>query len=318
MNGRLERPERSASQLGFINCSGREMMEKNWICIEVAVAANIADDLAAEVADAFQAGVEITKTGIRFYLDEDCSSKDWKDRLRRVLDDAGRMFQPEEPMTISCAPFLEENWAERWKVHFKPLKVGKRFLVTPTWEKANPEAGDLVIWMDPGRAFGTGHHETTRLCLEWLEEWAEGLEEPGSRSLLDVGTGSGILSMAAALLGAGHITGVDNDPEAIEVALENTALNKLDSKVTLQVSTAEEVSGSYDVVISNIQMLPLIDMADALIGRLKPEGRLVLSGILVEQKDAVRGAFEAKGLKVLGSRTEGEWCLLEFTQSGKG
>jgi len=276
----------------------------------VTIGADLADDLAAEVAYAFNVGVEITGIGIRFYLGGNSTLDGWEEKLRGILDDAGRIWRLEAPMTYECSRVLEDDWAERWKVHFKPLRIGKRLLVVPTWEDARPAPGDLVIRMDPGRAFGTGHHETTRLCLVWLEGWVESWRDSRARSLLDVGTGSGILAVAAVLLGAEHVMAVDNDPEAIEVAKENIELNGLSERVQTIEGSASNVSGRFDAVISNIQANPLIEMAKTLAERVAAGGRLVLSGILLEQRESVRAAYEKEGLRFLDSKAEGEWCLL--------
>ena len=287
-------------------------MNEKWICVEMEIGQDVAEDLAAEIAEAFGVSVEHTGEGIRFYVEEGLSSPDLEMRIRKSLEDFRKLGHEDVSIEYKYCHSEVDDWLERWKVNFKPLRIGRHFIVAPTWEKIEPAAGDRVIWMDPGRAFGTGHHETTRLCLEWLEQWSESGEYAGSQSLLDVGTGSGILAMAAALLGCGTIIGVDNDPEAIEVAIENLELNGLTSRVKLQIGTIADVPGSFDVVISNIQALPLIAMSDDLAGRVKRTGRLVLSGILIEQKEDVVAAFEAKGLGMAHCRTDGEWCLLEF------
>ena len=219
-------------------------------------------------------------------------------------------------MVYRTSLLLDDDWADRWKDHFKPLRVGKHFLVCPSWEECNAGPDDRVISMDPGRAFGTGHHETTRLCLEWLEDCSGALQASGRlqgrASLLDVGTGSGILCMAAALLGFQPVLGIDNDPEAIEVALENLELNRLSSRVELREATVAEISDRYTVVIANIQSIPLVEMAPDMVRRLAPSGKLGLSGILLEQQDEVRTAYESLGLRWVETRTAGEWCLLAF------
>jgi len=191
------------------------------------------------------------------------------------------------------------------------LRVGRRFLVCPTWDNSEPGAGDRVILMDPGRAFGTGHHETTRLCLEWLEDWTES-NRPDTMSLLDLGTGSGILAMAGALLGFGRVLAVDNDEEAVEVARENLRVNGLEGRIVLSVGSVGELEERFDVVAANLQANPLIEMAHALSERLQPEGMLVLSGILVDQGESVRSAYEEAGLLFVERRSAGEWCLLAF------
>lgn len=290
---------------------------KKWIGIEISCNEELADDLAAEIGEAFGVGVEIIEQGIRFYLEGDRFLKAWEERLRELLDTFRNTFDPTLPLTYRHFLLNDENWADRWKEHFKPLRIGRSFLICPTWEKVRPDPADRVILMDPGRAFGTGHHETTRLCLEWLEDWAEHEGNPKQCSLLDVGTGSGILSIAAALLGCKSVLGIDNDPEAIEVARENLLLNRLTSRIRLLEGTVSDVSDHFEVVLANIQALPLIKMAPDLVGRLADEGRLVLSGILTEQKDKVRAAYEQHKLNLTESRVCGEWCLLVLCNEGR-
>lgn len=287
-------------------------MKKNWICIEIACGARVADDLAAEIADEFEVGVEITDGGLRFYLEEISLKQEQESKLRRIIENIKNSLHPEGEITYSTCPLIDDDWADNWKAYFKPLRLGKRFLICPTWEDVNPEPGDRVIRMDPGRAFGTGQHETTRLCLEWLEEWASVQSELGSRSLLDLGTGSGVLAIGGALAGIGKIVAADNDPEALEVASENVALNQLGHIINLQEGTAADIRGEYDVVLANIMAGPLIEMARELVRRLADRGRMALSGILIEQMEAVEAAYEAAGLELVGRKTDGEWCLLDF------
>lgn len=286
-------------------------MKKTWMCVEVLCRSEIADQIAAEVALAFGVGVEITDTGIRFYLEGDRFKKEWADLLSRLLGEFEKSAGLNLPLTYSHSAIADGDWADRWKEGFKPLRVGRHFVVSPTWEVVDSGPGDLVIRIDPGRAFGTGHHETTRLCLEWLEERASLRRDVGSCSLLDIGTGSGILAMAAALLGFAHIVGIDNDPEAIEVADENVRLNGLEGKVQLRLDTVSD-RDHFEVVVANIQANPLIGMAGRLAKSLKKSGHLVLSGILLEQKEQVETAYQAEGLQQIDEKTAGEWCLLVF------
>lgn len=281
--------------------------DRKWICIEVNCGEEVADELAWDVADSFAVGVEMTVGGFRFYTEKfDLADES---RLQSILEQR----QPLDGLiTFSRSVLVGDEWADRWKEFFKPLRIGRHFVVCPTWEEYKPETGDLIIVMDPGRAFGTGQHETTRMCLEWLEELAGGLESTTGHSVLDVGTGSGILAMGAALLGFAPVVGVDNDPDAVEVALENVALNRLNDQVRLLVGSIPDVDGQFDLVVSNIQAGPLVEMASALAHRLEKSGRLVLSGILVEQMETVRAAFESQGLRLIGTRTAGEWCSPVF------
>lgn len=270
-----------------------------------------------EVAEAFGVGVELTDSGIRLYLAAAPGPDRWREKLAGILADFRGPVPQDAALTYTAAVIPDEAWADNWKEHFKPLRIGRRLVVCPTWERTEVRPDELVVYLDPGRAFGTGHHETTRLCLEWLEKRAAGSVRADTGALLDVGTGSGILAMAAALLGYKPILALDVDPEAIEVAGENLVLNRLEAKVALQTIPVAAVTEHFDTVLANIQALPLIDLAGALTARLKPAGALVLSGILVEQQAAVRKSYEEQGLQLIRTEVAGEWCLLVFEPSVK-
>jgi ribosomal protein L11 methyltransferase len=284
---------------------------KQWKCVEIPCEAAYADALAAMVAERFVVGVEIAAPGIRFYLNESSLPGHWESRLQGVIDEFAALFKLPMPIAWQSHSIADAGWADAWKVHFKPLRVGERFIVCPTWEEPGGGEQDLVIRIDPGQAFGTGHHETTRLCLEWLDHWDRNRAHLNV-SLLDVGTGSGILAIAAGLLGYAEVVAVDIDPEAIAVAEENIALNRLRERINLVHGSAADVSGRFDVVLANIQAAPLIEMALVLTGKLKSSGTLVLSGVLVEQKEQVRDAYAKQFLNLRGDRSAGEWCSLEF------
>jgi ribosomal protein L11 methyltransferase len=299
-------------RIRFSIMSEEIMTNKNWICVNVSCGTDAVDHVASEIAEAFGVGVEMLEEGIRFYLDGGNAPQDWEQRLRKLLDGLKSSWYPDAPMDFTSSALPDDDWADRWKAHFKPLRVGERIIVCPTWEEVNPGPREKVIHLDPGRAFGTGHHETTRLCLEWIEAWAKARGDAAPGSLLDVGTGSGLLAMGAALLGFQPVLGVDNDPEAVEVARENVILNRLLDRVEILSGTAREVQGRFDVVVANIQAKPLTEMAEVLAVRLNRSGRLALGGILLEQKDSVQASYEARGLRLEELKTAGEWCLLVF------
>ena len=188
-----------------------------------------ADILAVEFAERFGVSVEFISGGIRVYLDSARFAEE-EEHIRQIVRSASARSE-EGTVGLALSRIPDEDWSQTWKAHFKPLRVGRRFLVSPTWELVPSGPERLVIRIDPGRAFGTGHHETTRLCLEWLEDCPRELDfNSAPLSLLDVGTGSGILAIGAALLGFQSVVGIDNDPEAIEVAEENIVLNGLSDK----------------------------------------------------------------------------------------
>lgn len=210
----------------------------------------------------------------------------------------------------------QEDWSTSWKVNFKPLRVGRRLLIVPTWETASPNPDDIVLLIDPGMAFGTGGHETTRLCLELLERLMDDLPPLATPTLLDLGTGSGILAMAAVRLGAGRVCAVDIDPLAIEVARENLAINHLTEQVECSTTPLESLSGCFDVILANILAEELVRLAPFLVGRLAEGGKLVLSGILAEKEAFVRDGFSSQPLQYRETCQEGEWVALLYTKGG--
>jgi len=240
---------------------------KQWKCVEIPCEAVYADDLAALVAERFAVGVEIAAPGVRFYLDECSLPEQWEIQLQGVIEEFAALFELPLPIAWQSHSIADAGWADLWKVHFKPLRVGERFIVCPTWEEPGAGEQDLVIRIDPGQAFGTGHHETTRLCLEWLDHWDRNRANSNG-SLLDVGTGSGILAIAAGLLGFAEIVAVDIDPEAVAVAEENIARNRLTERVRLARGSAVDAPGRFDVVLANIQAAPLIELAPLLTAKL--------------------------------------------------
>lgn len=205
-----------------------------------------------------------------------------------------------------------EDWSNSWKVHFKPLRVGKRLLIVPTWENAECNFNDLVIRIDPGMAFGTGGHETTRLCLHLLEEVMESTPLAGSPSLLDLGTGSGILAMAASLLGAGHILAVDIDPDAIVVARENLELNSLSNEIECDTVQLENISDTFEIILANILAEELVRLSVSLFDRLENGGHLILSGILAEKESYVFNGFKPTGLTFCKTVRDGEWIAMLY------
>lgn len=205
-----------------------------------------------------------------------------------------------------------EDWSSSWKVHFKPLRVGKRLLIVPTWETAAESPGDLVIRIDPGMAFGTGGHETTRLCLELLESVMDGEPLLKVPSLLDLGTGSGILAMAANLLGAGRILALDIDADAVAVARDNLELNGMSESIECGTVPLESLDENFDIILANILAEELVRLAQDLTERLLPGGSLILSGILVEKEGLVRQGFISQPLTYIQTAYSGEWVAMLY------
>ncbi len=213
----------------------------------------------------------------------------------------------------------EADWANAWKRHFPVLRVGERIVIRPTWRRYRPAPEDVILALDPGMAFGTGLHPTTRLCLAGIERWAsEGLlaGADGRANLLDVGCGSGILAIAAAKLGAGEVVGIDTDPIAVEAATANVRRNHLLRRIRIRQGSLPSGAGPFGFVAANLIASLLVELADDLRAELVDGGRLLASGIFVDREGDVRSAFEACGLEVVDRLVEGDWIVLEARRPG--
>jgi ribosomal protein L11 methyltransferase len=202
----------------------------------------------------------------------------------------------------------EQDWSVAWRAHHKPLRIGPRVLVHPPWDVPGVSGSVVRVAIDPGMAFGTGSHPTTALCLERLDELLA--ERPGA-DVLDVGTGSGILAIGAVLLGAGRVCGTENDPVALEAARRGTALNGLGAE-RIEYVLADAPSGTFDIVVANILLNTLVELAPDITACVAVPGRLVLSGLLAGQGDEAEAAYRAQGLRAAGRKQREEWIRVEL------
>ena len=212
-----------------------------------------------------------------------------------------------ESAKIETVGVDEEDWANSWKAYYKPIKIGEKLVIVPAWEKYTPAEGELIVRMDPGMAFGTGTHETTRLVIQLLEKYTK----EGCR-MLDVGTGSGILAICASKLGAGVCRAYDIDPMAVRVANENIKDSGL-SNITCEVSDLlrqVDKSQKYDLICANIVADIIIRMTPD-VGELMHEGTVLLaSGIILERSSDVIECFEANGFRIVEKLVDNGWCGL--------
>jgi ribosomal protein L11 methyltransferase len=214
---------------------------------------------------------------------------------------------------LSARLVHEADWANAWKVHFPVLRVGQRIVIRPTWRRHRRLPGDVVLALDPGMAFGTGLHPTTRLCLAALESLADRGEIEGAR-VADIGSGSGILSIAAGLLGAASVLAVDVDPIAVEASVANARRNRLARRIRAREGSAPTGEGPFDIVLANLIASLLVVLADGLVAELRPGGTMLASGIFANREAEVVSAFEARGLVVARRYTEGDWVALEVAR----
>jgi ribosomal protein L11 methyltransferase len=208
----------------------------------------------------------------------------------------------------------EEEWADAWKAHYEPQHIGRRLVVCPSWQRYLPSEGEVIITLDPGMAFGTGLHPTTHMCLEALEEHLS-----SGTKLLDVGTGSGILAIAAVKLGARSVLALDTDPLAVKIAKENLLANDVRWVVKVKEGSLEMAKGhSFDLIVVNILARTIADLIErGLLDHLKPEGLLIAAGIMASEEEEVRKALREWGLKELSRLQKGDWVTLIERRGGK-
>ncbi len=203
----------------------------------------------------------------------------------------------------------EADWADAWKVHFPVMRIGQRLVIRPTWRRHRARPGDVVLALDPGMAFGTGLHPTTRLCLTAIEWLADRGDLAGAR-VLDVGCGSGILAIAATRLGAATVLGVDTDPIAVEATLANARRNRLARRIRARTGSLPSSEPGYDVVLANLIASVLISLARGLHDELRPGGWLLASGIFVDREAEVSAALRTAGFDAGDRTAEGDWVAL--------
>ena len=208
--------------------------------------------------------------------------------------------------TVELSNVNQEDWESAWKQYFKPVHVTDRIVVKPEWEEYSPQEGEIVIEIDPGMAFGTGTHETTSMCINQIEKNLKA----GDR-VIDIGSGSGILSMASVLLGAEKATGVDLDPVAVRVALENVELNNLQDKIDiLHGNLTDVIREKADIVVANIMADIILILLEDVREFIKDDGLFISSGIIQEKRAAVEARLLEKNFSIVEVETKGEWCAI--------
>ncbi len=249
----------------------------------------------------------VSRMTVRAYFPADERAPDTKRQLETALKHMNQMYPMPEPVYSTVK---EEDWAEAWKQHYRPVRIGHNLLIRPLWIESEEKADDIVIALDPGMAFGTGTHPTTQLCLQAIED----MMKPGMQ-VLDLGCGSGILSIAAAKLGAENVLALDSDPVAVQVTVENAEQNSVADKITAQAGSLEyalETGRRFDLLAVNILAKIIIPMCENRLGdTVRPGGKAVFSGIIDTQAGEVETALRKTGLEPTARRQQGDWVLIE-------
>jgi ribosomal protein L11 methyltransferase len=286
---------------------------KRWLVVDLLLPGEFGEALSNFLMEKGAAGIE--------EIDEDLERKRLKaffqkdGREKRVLQDLHHYLgslhalAPRVPqIQVKTTLLSEQRWGENWKRFFKPVQIS-RFVVKPPWSRVRMKRDQIPIEITPGMAFGTGTHATTQLCLQALEKY----HKKDGFSVLDVGTGSGILSIAAARLGAREILSVDIDDEAVKIAKENVEKNQVSDRVKIRRGRIGGIKKSFDAVLANIDRKGLMRMKRSLVHHLKAKGVLILSGILKEEKGKVRQHYWETGVFQWAKVTQkGEWVCLTF------
>ena len=253
-------------------------------------------------------------TSITVYLPENDQGKEWLVEINERLEKAKSESSDIDFGTLEIAlnNIREEDWANNWKQYFKPFCVGKKLLIKPTWETVENTEGRTVLNIDPGSSFGTGQHHTTKLCLERLEE----IVKENDR-ILDLGAGSGILSIGALLLGAKNAVGIDIDENSVRIAKENAAQNNIETSfeamcgnIIDDVDLREKIGTDYDVVVANIVADVIILMSPLFRSFMDKDSTLIVSGIINRQKEEVKQALIKNGFEIITAQESNDWSCI--------
>jgi len=301
----------------------------NWLEVSLTVNGELAEAVADVLARFAPNGV-MTEQGVKFVNDEDEGTAtgpisvraylpmdEHVEEMRQKLEESLYYLGTIQPLPApTFTPIADQNWMEAWKQHYKPIPIGKRLMIIPAWLES-PEPNRIPIKIDPGMAFGTGTHPTTQLCLELMEKYFVGAQYIAPLHVIDVGCGSGILSIAALKLGATSVLGVDIDTESIKNSRENAGVNGIADELILgQGSVKEILDGKFafksaPLVVANILAPVIIRLFEAgLADLVEPNGMLILSGILQEQSQNVIEAVQAKGLSMNERLQMVDWVAL--------
>lgn len=273
----------------------------------ITVADTYKDTLIERLSKAGCLGVIENNDTLVAYFPQTCDIKTITDDLsllNALLEKSGKA----QGLAFVCTVIPEQDWNESWKKGFQPVDAGEHFTIIPPWEE--PRAGRINVTIDPAMAFGTGHHETTRSCIVLMEKYAG---KCGKESFLDLGTGTGILAIAASKLGYRRVVGIDTDPLAVDAGLLNIEINRT-RDVEIREGSLAETEDTYDVIAANLISGVLVRLAAALAAHLNPGGIAILAGILIGQEKEVIEAMEHTGLTLQETYYDGKWVSLVVQQ----
>jgi len=281
---------------------------------EIGVPGAYQEELAPQAPGDF--GLSETREALKAYLPFDGRLEDRIASLKTYLDSVSGLFPELEEPRLSMEIVADQNWGEEWKKYFKPLRVSKNIVIKPTWERYTPAGRDIVIEIDPGMAFGTGQHASTRMCLEPIENIL--LKDRGIKKwrVLDVGTGTGILGISCAKLGAERVVCVDIDKKAAAIARENAMINNVADRVEIINRDVNTINEPFDLIVANLTAKILIRLRDHLMSLIEKDGYLVISGIVDQNKTDIESHFLKGQFSIHQIITEKEWVCYVLQRKG--
>lgn len=257
--------------------------------------------------DYFDETLLVVKDGvvIKGYYKDDESFEEYISYIKESIDNLHTYGIDKGQGIVTITKVNEADWENNWKKYYKPTKIGQKIVVRPIWEEYKSSLEELVIDLDPGMAFGTGTHETTRMCVKALEKYVK-----EDSTVFDIGTGSGILAIAAAKLKANKVIGVDLDPVAVKSAKENISFNEVDNIEILHGNLMDVVNGKANIVVANIIADIIIFLTDEVKSFIEKDGYFISSGIIKDRKQDVINKLKSSGFEIIEENTEGEWVCI--------
>jgi ribosomal protein L11 methyltransferase len=300
-----------------------EKEPEKWLKIEISAPSELMDALGNFLTETGAQGVfqessapqhtigdfpePVIEEILKAYFPQDIRSEKRFVAVQKYINSLSEIFPEFEKPSFTTEIICDPDWGEQWKKYFKPIRVSNNIIVKPTWERYTPSSRDIVIEIDPGMAFGTGQHESTRMCMEAIEDIMMQDRSIKDWKVLDVGCGTGILGITAAKIGAQDVICVDIDKKAVEIAGENAAINNVESSLRISNKNVATINEPRNLIIANLTAKLLLNLRPHLVQLLLPEGYMIISGIIEQDAKNIEEHFSADPLTIYKVITEKEW-----------
>lgn len=239
--------------------------------------------------------------GVHCYI----KKNEWHENIESIVKEISEQYNLPFVQYISTTDIQHKNWNEEWEQSIQPIHVSERFIIAPSWNMGDDKSKTIIV-IDPKMTFGTGYHETTRLMIRLMENFVQ-----SNNTVLDVGTGTGILAIAAAKMGASKIIGVDIDEWSLENGIENTHQNNVEKVIDIRIGSMEVVpETNFDIILANIFRNTILDLMDSMLQKLSPKGRIIFSGLLISDQPIIEKALNDRNVNIISVLSENEWVAI--------